>query len=278
MSETVDALTAVVEIPPNQLAGSGTQIDPKTDADSNTPNQQAINSRQPQYVFRSANPLLRPPMPRINFMNIRQRNGMILRMPVIYVVTRNFRNRLVRRALPIFTIRNGQFYFSRTIVQRYPSVVRRVQQLNAQGIVIKPTFVRPEIQAKPSPTATAAGKPEQLPVVDRISEKMEEATGKVEPVVREDNAPVTPGPISVAGDSIQGEKKEPEPNMNEFPFVLTTRGGNTPIDALTGLPLNQPFPPDFVLPTFAPPRQGMPPPPSDLLTDILPSKTEASVQ
>ena len=313
MAETIDNPTAVVEIPHNRFPGSnlnnptgapGHLRDPTAD-----PRQQTLNGRQPPYSLRGVNPLLRAPLPRINFLNIQQRNGMVLRMPVVHVMTRNFRNQLVPRALPIYTIREGKVFFSTVLRQRYPQVIARVQQLEAQGVALKPTLVRPEV----NPTAlavAAARKQKPTEVVDRMTETTEPLTGVVEAGVVEGAInPNTVAPVAdpiqdtiypaekkmMAGESApidstvdisttvdptayepttestpvleeQTKKQKKEPNMNEFPFVLTTRGGNTPIDAITGLPLNQPFPENFVLPTFGSPSD-LPPVPSDLLRE-----------
>ncbi|XP_061190229.1 uncharacterized protein LOC133198099 [Saccostrea echinata] len=186
LSETIDVPKAVVEIQsevPPDATGFREGMDPGT---PRLPRLQSNNNRQPQYRL---NPLLRPPMPRINFMNIQQRNGRILRMPVIHVVTRNFRNQFVPRAYPIYTIRNGRFYFSTLMRQRYPSVIARIRQLEAQGVVIKPSYVRPNVNRLGIPTessqfATAAGRREkQIPVVDRVMENTEGPTETIGPVV-----------------------------------------------------------------------------------------------
>lgn len=300
LSETIDQPTAVVEL---QYPHDPTSVP-----------QQSINDPQTQYELRGVNPLLRAPLPRINFANIRQRNGMILRMPVIHVATRNFRNQLVRRTVPIYTIRDGRIFFSTTVQQRYPQVIARVRQLEAQGVALKPTYVRPDsgsLRISPTPFGIAsASRQQEAPVVDRMTETTENLAGTVEAGVGENGVinpdavapiadpipdtiypaekklknteavplttPTSPSPIvettpyepTTESTPVLKEKKEQnkEPNMNEFPFVLTTRGGNTPIDAITGLPLNQPFPENFVLPTFEPPTD-FPPPPSDLLRE-----------
>ncbi|XP_062588560.1 uncharacterized protein LOC134250226 [Saccostrea cucullata] len=291
LSETIDVPQAVVEIQ-SEIQQDATGFPERVDQGTpQLPRVQSNNNRQPQYRLNGANPLLRPPMPRINFMNIQQGNGMILRMPVIHVVSRNFRNQFVRRAFPIYTIRNGRFYFSALIRQRYPSVIGRIRQLEAQGVVIKPSYVRPivnglGIPTESSPFATAAGRRQkQIPVVDRMTENTEGATENIElggndPLAQTPDMsfPTTtpPVPTTEAIPTVQAKQKK-MPNMNEFPFVLTTRGGHTPIDAITGLPLNQRFPENFVLPTFEPlpseqPLEQPPPsPPSDLLTSSLPS-------
>lgn len=293
LSETIDQPTAVVEIQyPHKPTGAP---------------QQSINNPQAQYELRGVNPLLRAPLPRINFANIRQRNGMILRMPVIHVAARTFRNQLVRRTVPIYTIRDGKIFFSTTIRQRYPQVIARVRQLEAQGVALKPTYVRPDsgsLRISPTPFGIgAARRQQQAPVVDRMTENADNLAGTVEAGVGENGVvvpgadpipdtiypaekklknmeavplatPTNPPPMAettfyqptTESTPVPKEKKEQkkEPNMNEFPFVLTTRGGNTPIDALTGLPLNQPLPDNFVPPIFKPPTD-LPPPPSDLL-------------
>lgn len=301
LSETIEQPTAVVEIQyPHNPTGAP---------------QQTMNDRQAKYAIRGVNPLLKAPLPRINYMNIRQRNGMILRMPVIHVATRNFRNQLVRRTVPIYTVRDGRIFFSTIIRQRYPQVIARVRQLEAQGVSLKPTYIRPDsgsLRISPTPFGIgAARRQQQAPVVDRMTETTDNLAGTVEAGVGENGvinpdvvlpsadplpdtiypsekklrnmeaAPVDHTPTNVPStvdttpyepttESTPAPKEEieqkKEPNMNEFPFVLTTRGGNTPIDALTGLPLNQPFPENFVLPTFEP-QTDLPPPPSDLLRD-----------
>lgn len=299
LSETIDQPTAVVEIQyPHDPTGAP---------------QQSINDPQAQYELRGVNPLLRAPLPRINFANIRQRNGMILRMPVIHVATRNFRNQLVRRTVPIYTIRDGKIFFSTTVRQRYPQVIARVRQLEAQGVALKPTYVWPDsgsLRISPTPFGiVAARRQQQAPKVDRMTETTEKLAGTVVAGVGENGVinndvvvpsadpipdtiysaekklknmeavplttPTNPPPMvettpyepTTESTPVPKEKKEQKkPNMNEFPFVLTTRGGNTPIDALTGLPLNQPLPDNFVLPTFEPPTD-LPPPPSDLLRE-----------